>query len=103
VRLDVGHAPKALFFPMKSMRNGGQERIITDLRASSPRYDAELTLIRVDWDLYGTGELSRALAVPRRSTLIAFNGETELARIVAGTNQAEIKALMDRALNSQGS
>lgn len=75
-----------------------QERIIADLRASSPRYDAELTMIRVDWDAYGTGELSRALTVPRRSTLIALNGETELARIVAGTREAEIKALMDRAL-----
>ena len=76
-----------------------QERIITDLRAASPRYDAELTLFRVDWDAYGTGDLARALAVPRRSTLIAFKGEVELARIVAGTREAEIKALMDRALN----
>ncbi|MDT8853630.1 thioredoxin family protein [Paracoccaceae bacterium Fryx2] len=75
-----------------------QERIINDLRAAVPRYDAELTLIRVDWDAHGTGDLSRALAVPRRSTLIAFHGETELARIVAGTREADIKALMDRAL-----
>lgn len=75
-----------------------QERIINDLRAASPRYDAELTLIRVDWDAYGTGDLSRGLAVPRRSTLIALKGQTELARIVAGTGAAEIKALMDRAL-----
>jgi len=77
-----------------------QERIITDLRAASPRYDAELTLIRVDWDVHGTGELSRALAVPRRSTLIAFKGETELTRIVAGTGAKEIKALMDQALDA---
>lgn len=77
-----------------------QERIIDDLRASSARYDAELTMIRVDWDAYGTGELSRALAVPRRSTLIALKGESELARIVAGTREAEIKALMDRALSA---
>lgn len=75
-----------------------QERIIDDLRASSPRYDAELTMIRVDWDAYGTGDLSRALAVPRRSTLIALKGQSELARIVAGTREADIKALMDRAL-----
>ena len=77
-----------------------QERIIDALRASSPRYDAELTMIRVDWDAYGTGELSRALTVPRRSTLIALKGGTELARIVAGTREAEIKALMDRALTA---
>jgi thioredoxin 1 len=75
-----------------------QERIIDELRASTPRYDAELVLIRVDWDTHGTGELSRALAVPRRSTLIALNGDRELARIVAGTREAEIRALFDRAL-----
>lgn len=75
-----------------------QERIIDDLRAASPRYDAELTIIRVDWDTYGTGELSRALAIPRRSTLIALNGNKELARIIAGTREAEIRQLMDRAL-----
>jgi thioredoxin 1 len=75
-----------------------QERIIDELRASTPRYDAELVLIRVDWDMHGTGELSRALAVPRRSTLIALNGDRELARIVAGTREAEIRALFDRAL-----
>lgn len=75
-----------------------QERIMSDLRAANPRYDAELTLIRVDWDTHGTGTLSRALQVPRRSTLIALRGQTELARIVAGTGQAEIKALLDRAL-----
>lgn len=75
-----------------------QERIIDELRAASPRYDAELTIIRVDWDAHGTGDLSRSLAVPRRSTLIALNGQTELSRIVAGTREAEIKALLDRAL-----
>jgi thioredoxin 1 len=76
-----------------------QERIMSDLRAANPRYDAELTLIRVDWDEHGTGPLSRALQVPRRSTLIALRGQTELARIVAGTGQAEIRALMDKALD----
>lgn len=75
-----------------------QERIIDALRAASPRYDAELTMIRIDWDAHGTGDLSRALAVPRRSTLIALHGQTELARIVAGTREADIRALMDRAL-----
>jgi hypothetical protein len=30
--------------------------------------------------------------------LIALNGDRELARIVAGTREAEIRALFDRAL-----
>jgi hypothetical protein len=77
-----------------------QERIMAELRAANPRYDAELTLIRVDWDMHGTGELSRALNVPRRSTLIALKGQTELGRIVAGTSARDIKALMDSALSA---
>jgi thioredoxin 1 len=75
-----------------------QERIINELRAAEPRYDAELVLIRVDWDEYGNGELSRGFSVPRRSTLIALNGERELARIVAGTRESDIRTLFDRAL-----
>jgi hypothetical protein len=38
------------------------------------------------------------LAVLRRSTLIALNGQTGLARILAGPLEGDIKALMDRAL-----
>jgi hypothetical protein len=72
---------------------------MSELRAANPRYDTELTMIRVDWDQHGTGTLSRSLQVPRRSTLIALRGQTELARIVAGTSRADIKSLMDRALD----
>jgi len=75
-----------------------QERIIDALRAADPRIDRELTVIRVDWDLFGNGELSRRFAVPRRSTLIALRGETELDRIVAGTGEGAIRALFERAL-----
>lgn len=77
-----------------------QERIIDALRAADPRIDRDLTVIRVDWDEFGQGELSRRFAVPRRSTLIALRGETELDRIVAGTSEAAIRALFDRALTA---
>lgn len=75
-----------------------QERIINALRAADPRIDAELTVIRIDWDQFGNGELSRRFAVPRRSTLIALRGERELDRIVAGTGEGAIRALFHRAL-----
>jgi thioredoxin 1 len=75
-----------------------QERIIDALRAADPRIDAELTVIRVDWDQFGNGDLSRRFAVPRRSTLIALRGERELDRIVAGTGEGAIRALFQRAL-----
>jgi len=75
-----------------------QERIIDALRAADPRIDRDLTVIRVDWDLHGSGDLARRLAVPRRSTLIALRGEQELDRIVAGTGEAAIRTLFERAL-----
>lgn len=75
-----------------------QERIMDQLRAANPAYDRDLTLIRIDWDLFSTAELTRRLAVPRRSTIVALRGETELGRSVAGTALAEIRALFDAAL-----
>ena len=77
-----------------------QERIMDQLRAANPAYDRDLTLIRIDWDLFSTAELTRRLAVPRRSTIVALRGETELGRSVAGTALAEIRALFDAALSA---
>ena len=75
-----------------------QERVLTELREANPAYDEAITFLTVDWDTHGKGELSRSLEVPRRSTLIALEGETELSRVVAGTSREEIKALLDAAL-----
>ena len=72
-----------------------QERVLNALRAGNPAYDAAITFINVDWDEYGDGDLVRDLQIPRRSTLVLLKGRTELARIVAGTGKAEIKALLD--------
>ncbi len=77
-----------------------QDRVISDLRAANPAYDAAITFITVDRDEYSDGDLSKALKIPRRSTLVALKGETELGRIVAGTARKEIKALMDLALTA---
>lgn len=75
-----------------------QERVIAALMAETPAYGASIKLIVVDWDAYGDGDLSRALKIPRRSTLVALKGNQEIGRIVAGTGKAEIKALFDAAL-----
>ncbi len=77
-----------------------QQRVMEQLRAENPAYDQHLTLINVDWDRFGTSALAQRFAVPRRSTIIALKGETELARTVAGTSVAEIRALFDAALNA---
>ena len=77
-----------------------QERVINALKKANPAYGENITFINVDWDQFGNSALTRSLNVPRRSTLIALKGNQELGRIVAGTSEAEIKALMDVALNA---
>lgn len=77
-----------------------QERVIGQLRAANPAYDAAITFINVDWDEYGRGELARDLNIPRRSTLVVMKGDQELGRVVARTSQADIQALLDTALSA---
>lgn len=80
-----------------------QERVVAELRASDPAYDAAITFITVDWDAYGDAPISRDLRIPRRSTLVALKGREEIGRLVAGTSEEDIKALMDAALTAAGS
>ncbi len=75
-----------------------QERTIEALRAADPAYDAAITFYRVDWDTYGRGAFATSLGVPRRSTLVMFRDGAEVARIVAGTAEADIRALLDAGL-----
>ena len=75
-----------------------QGRVLDALRAANPAYAAAITFITVDWDAYGDGTLSRALKIPRRSTLVLLKGHTELARLVAATAEDQIRALLDQGL-----
>lgn len=75
-----------------------QGRVLEALRAENPAYDAAITFINVDWDDYGDSDLVRDMQIPRRSTLVLLKGRTELARIVAGTAKAEIRALLDQGV-----
>ena len=75
-----------------------QERVISALRSENPAYDAAMTFIKVDWDSYRTHEVTTSRNIPRRSTLLVLRGDEELGRIVAGTSQDDIKALMDLGL-----
>lgn len=77
-----------------------QDRVISGLRKANPAYDAAITFITVDWDKYADGALAKSLNIPRRSTLVALKGKTEIGRIVAGTSKADIQALMDAALSA---
>lgn len=75
-----------------------QERTITALRDANPAYDEAITFYRVDWDDYGGSEFSTSLNVPRRSTLVLFRDGVEVTRIVAGTRERDIRALLDAGL-----
>lgn len=75
-----------------------QERVINSLRSQDPSYDAAMTFIRVDWDTYRNHEVTTGRAIPRRSTLLVLKGDEELGRVVAGTSESQIKALLDLGL-----
>src|SRR5690606_8628735 len=57
-----------------------QQRVIEGLIEENPAYGA-IPIIRVDWDENERGELVRDMAIPRRSTLVVMQGDTELGRL----------------------
>jgi thioredoxin len=76
-----------------------QHKRMDELKAENPAYEEHITFIEVDWDTYGRSELSMALKIPRRSTLVTIGPDRrEISRVVAGTSREEIKALLDGAL-----
>ncbi|MCP4089736.1 MAG: thioredoxin family protein [Gammaproteobacteria bacterium] len=75
-----------------------QERVINKLRSENPAYNKQITFVRVDWDLFRGDEVTTSRNIPRRSTLLVLKGKKELGRIVAGTSESDIKALMDLGL-----
>lgn len=77
-----------------------QARVISALRAANPAYDKAMVFVRVDWDAYGGHAVTASRKIPRRSTLLVLKGDAELGRIVAGTSEAQIKALLDTGLQA---
>jgi thioredoxin 1 len=75
-----------------------QKRIIEKLRSQNPEYNAAITFVTVDWDLFRSDEVTTSRNIPRRSTLIVLKGDKELGRIVAGTSESDIRELMDIGL-----
>lgn len=84
------------FFATWCSTCAAQERVLEELAAGSSAYKA-IPILRVDWDMFGNGELSRQLAIPRRSTLVMMKGTQELGRLVAETRRDRIAALLDLA------
>jgi len=98
-RLDAGETLFIDFFADWCGTCQAQRRVIEALWAENPAYLENITHIEVDWDKYGRSELSMALNIPRRSTLVAVGPDrTEIGRLVAQTGRDDIKGLMDQAL-----
>lgn len=79
-----------------------QKRIIAELKKKNPAYDEKILFVHVDWDDFASAPISTERNIPARSTLIALSGDQELGRILAGTRKADIKALLDAALEAAG-
>lgn len=75
-----------------------QKRVIARLVEQNPAYQKSMFFVRVDWDDYGDEPVARDRNIPRRSTLLVLRGNRELGRIVAGTSEDDIKALLDKGL-----
>ena len=99
-RLDAG---ETLFLDFKASWCStcrAQEKVLTKLKADNPAYEANITFIDIDWDLYGASQMAARMKIPRRSTLVVLKGDDELGRIVAQTREEKIRELMDLALNA---
>jgi thioredoxin 1 len=77
-----------------------QGRVIESLKAENPAYEANIVFLVADWDTWFDKPIVRDMKIPRRSTLVVLRGDKELGRIVAGTAKADIKALLDLALQA---
>lgn len=71
-----------------------QERAINAILADDPALGEAVTIALIDWDEYGDDPFTKGLNIPRRSTLVKFNGTVEVGRLVAQTSRAQIEALM---------
>jgi len=97
-RLAAGETVLVDFWASWCSTRRAVSRVRDELKAANPEYEANITFIRVDWDVFADEALAQDLAIPRRSTLVVLKGDEEIGRIVAGTREAEIKALLDAAL-----
>ncbi|MCX7304077.1 MAG: thioredoxin family protein [Hyphomicrobiales bacterium] len=75
-----------------------QKRVIARLVEQNPDYAKSMLFVRVDWDEFGDQPVARDRNIPRRSTLLVLRGNKELGRVVAGTSEADIKALLDKGV-----
>lgn len=77
-----------------------KEDLLRELLQQNPDYSA-LTFVNVDWDTFGRSNwVQRRLKVERRSTLIAFQGKTEIGRLVNQPYEEPLRMFLDAALSA---
>ena len=75
-----------------------KHELITSLLAQNPAY-TQITFVDADWDTFGRSvRVQQSLKVQRRSTLIAFQRGTEVARIVNEPFEHPMRQFLDTAL-----
>lgn len=74
-----------------------QDKVLGQLQAEDAKYK-NIQIIRVDWDDKASKPLIKANRIPRRSTLVMFEGKKELGRIVAQTGASKIRDLLELGL-----
>ena len=72
--------------------------MLKKLRAGYPKYNKNITFVLIDWDTFKDAEVTTSRRIPRRSTMVLIMGGKEVARLVAQTNEQEIKALLNKAV-----
>ena len=72
--------------------------MLSELRASHPKYDKSIKFVLIDWDTFSSHSVTTSRNIPRRSTLVLIKGSKEIGRLVAVTGVTEIKAFLENAL-----
>ena len=72
--------------------------MLKKLRAGYPGYNKSITFVLIDWDTFKNAEVTTSRKIPRRSTMVLIKSGEEIGRLVAQTNEREIKALLNKGV-----
>ena len=77
-----------------------QKSVINAALKDNPAYDENILFVTVNWDEFSRKPIAVDYNIPRRSTLIVLKGDEELGRNVANPRAADVKELLDIALEA---
>ena len=59
---------------------------------------ADITWIKVDWDLYRSDDWVKEMRVQYQSTIVAFKEGQQVGRVIGQTGKNALSALLDKTL-----